>query len=279
MQLEKLDQYLKTQSQIEGWFQPGAAQIFALIDHIQKASGIKGNIFEIGVHHGRSTVLLGMMTSPTEAETLGICDLFDRQEQNITGSGKGNKNIFIENFISYCGGLDLLTIHEKSSKELTLNDIGNHYRFFHIDGGHSADETYSDLHLASQAIEQNGVIVVDDYFNQQWPGVSEGVCRFLTENLNKLVPLVVGYNKLLLCNHSKQNWYQERLMQDGWRHYVADPRVKTKLIHFFGVDTLVYYVPATTRKKSLYQRAMAKIKGGVVLQKLREVVGQKASAR
>ena len=261
MQLEKLTKYLKNQDQIEGWFQPGAAQIFALINHVQQAAGVKGCLFEIGVHQGRSTVLLGMMTNFMEAETLSVCDVFDVQEQNVTQSGRGNKDILINNLISYCGSLDFLKIYEKPSGELTLSDTGNQCRFFHIDGGHSADETYHDLHLAVQAIAQSGIVVLDDYFNQQWPGVSEGASRFLTENTNKLVPLAIGFNKLFLCNPSEQTWYRERLMQDGWKHYVANSKVKTKLMQFFGVDTLVYFVPGVNRKaSSLYQRTIAKIK-------------------
>jgi hypothetical protein len=71
-QAEKL--FRKTKK-IHGWFSFEAAMLFAWIDDIQKSSGLVGDIFEIGVHHGKSAVFLGAMLDPI-LENLSVCDLF-----------------------------------------------------------------------------------------------------------------------------------------------------------------------------------------------------------
>jgi hypothetical protein len=88
-QAEKL--FRKTKK-IHGWFSFEAAMLFAWIDDIQKSSGLVGDIFEIGVHHGKSAVFLGAMLDPI-LENLSVCDLFGAQTKNVSRSGFGNRQI------------------------------------------------------------------------------------------------------------------------------------------------------------------------------------------
>src|SRR5687767_10517483 len=62
---------------IDGWLAPGAVYLFALTDRVQKQHGIVGNLFEIGVHHGKSAMVLGAMARASER--LGVCDIFGNQ--------------------------------------------------------------------------------------------------------------------------------------------------------------------------------------------------------
>jgi hypothetical protein len=52
-------------------------------------------------------------------------------------------------------------------------------RLFSIDGSHTAEATWGDMVTAGMSIQEGGVIIVDDYFAEGWPGVSEGVQRFM----------------------------------------------------------------------------------------------------
>lgn len=81
---------------IQGWFSDKAAMLFAWLDEIQQTNGITGDVFEIGCHHGKSTMLLGAMVQP-HREKLGVCDLFGDQDANISGSGKGDSELFRRN--------------------------------------------------------------------------------------------------------------------------------------------------------------------------------------
>lgn len=261
MDLKALHRYLAIRDRMAGWFSPGAARLFAWVNRIQKEAGVVGDLFEIGVHQGKSTVLLGLMTD-FRKESLGVCDLFDSQERNVTGSGNGNKGIFLSNFDSYVGNRDFLRVYEKSSGELTLEETGTRCRFFYIDGGHLAEEVFGDLRLAEKALLEQGIIVADDYFNNVWPGVSEGVCRFLMQNPGRLVPLAVGFHRILLVRSAAQKWYLGRLRSKGWGEYLADPTPDVKLKRFFGVDALAYLPEETP---SVPRRILSRVKRALVL--------------
>ena len=61
MNKSEADAYLRATSAVEGWFFPIDAYLFAAIDEIQKRAGITGNLFEIGVHHGKTAIFLARM--------------------------------------------------------------------------------------------------------------------------------------------------------------------------------------------------------------------------
>jgi hypothetical protein len=41
-------------------------------------------------------------------------------------------------------------------------------------------------------------MAVDDYFNQEWPGVSEGAIRYVHDHSAHFTPIAVGFNKVVL---------------------------------------------------------------------------------
>ena len=51
-------------------------------------------------------------------------------------------------------------------------------RFVSVDGGHTAEITAHDLAVADASLAEGGIIVLDDAFNEQWPGVADGVQRY-----------------------------------------------------------------------------------------------------
>lgn len=251
-----LNRYLEIRDKMNGWITPGAAELFAWVDRIQKQEGIIGNLFEIGVHHGKTAILLAYMAD-SRSEQLGVCDVFGMAEKNVTGSGRGDKEIFLSHFRSYVGDTSFLRIFEKPSDELLLDEIGTGYRFFHVDGGHSAEEVFGDLCLAEAALSERGIIAVDDYFNEAWPDVSAGVSRFMIERPARLVPVAVGFNKVLFTKPSEQQWYLNKLSSPEWREYLAELDPDTKRMHFFGVETLVF-IPSV--KRPVFERVASRLK-------------------
>jgi hypothetical protein len=204
-----IDLVIGTRS-IGGWFNQGAAYLFALLDEIQKQEEIVGDIFEIGVHHGKSTILLGKMVDPAR-ERLGICDVFEQESKNVSISGAGNRTIFERNMQRFFDALGFMHIHAKSSLELAVGDIGTEHRFFHIDGGHDPEEVYSDLGLAAEATLPEGLIIMDDVFSPLWPGVAEGLFHFMSDSPGLLAPVVIGFNKLVLTPPQSTARYMEHL--------------------------------------------------------------------
>jgi hypothetical protein len=53
------------------------------------------------------------------------------------------------------------------------------------------------LLLCSEIAAPGGLIALDDCFNPNFPGVSEGTVRFMLGNRGKLRPVAIGYNKVL----------------------------------------------------------------------------------
>ena len=163
--------------QIHGWFSFEAALLFAWIDEVQRQMGVSGDLFEIGVHRGRSAVLLSHMLGGNEA--LGVCDLFGEQVGNVSRSGAGDRAEFNSNMRRFGKAHDRLQVFAKPSSQLSPDEIGARYRFFHIDGGHNADEALGDLRLSAACTRPEGAILIDDPFRSEWPGVTEAVIRFL----------------------------------------------------------------------------------------------------
>src|SRR4051794_2960671 len=144
---------------IEGWLEPEAGYLFALLDEAQLAQGVVGDAVEIGVHHGKSALLLGSMLDRS-AERLVVCDVFGAQEDNPTVSGRGDYDAFMSNVREWFGDASFLDVYKRRSSELTAEEIGRRCRLFHIDGGHSAEEALGDLRLGAACLCEGGTIVI-----------------------------------------------------------------------------------------------------------------------
>lgn len=184
--------YLDDTRAVEGWFFPVDAYLFGFIDEVQRRESIEGNLFEIGVHHGKTAIFLARMRR--SSEMLGVCDVFDQQELNVDRSGEGNRAIFERNLAGH-----ELRVFAKLSSELTVGDTTSSCRFFHIDGGHRAEDVMNDLEIAARALLPDGVVAVDDLFNPNWPGVGEGFYRFIAARSDVFAPILIGGNKVLLA--------------------------------------------------------------------------------
>jgi hypothetical protein len=73
-------------------------------------------------------------------------------------------------------------IVKRNSLEVTADHLlewaGGSCRLFSVDGGHSMEVALHDLRLAHSVKVEGGVVMVDDYFDPKFPGVSEAVNRF-----------------------------------------------------------------------------------------------------
>jgi len=179
--------------------------LYSYILLIQQKSNIDGNIVEIGVHHGKSFILLSILSNP-ESEKCVAIDLFeDLQSENIDQSGSGNRQIFMGNlrrFSPNYRNLETITGNTlKIGADTILQKAGGPVRFFSVDGGHTPETTYNDMQLAYRSICEYGVIVVDDYFNEMWPGVSEGVNSFCSDFT--VYPFAIGGNKIFFTKSEK----------------------------------------------------------------------------
>jgi len=238
--------------QIEGWFSLEATLLFAWIDELQRGQRITGDLFEIGVHRGRSAILLSHLLQP--GESLGVCDLFGEQTGNVSRSGSGDLAMFEANMRQFGAGQGHLRVFAKSSSLLSSVEIGVGHRFFHIDGGHNADEALSDLRLAAECVVPSGVIIVDDPFRSEWPGVTEAVIRFLDERPD-FGAVAVGFNKLLLAKKDAVESYGHHIdNKNARRECGLSHPWQLKNLAFVGRPLRIFYLPTRFNPNSVRAR-------------------------
>jgi hypothetical protein len=205
-----LQRYLKRGiGTVDGWLQLGAARLIVEIASVQSQLNVSGHVAEIGVHEGKLFILLCLLRSPGE-EAVAI-DVFDKQDLNRDKSGRGSRGPFEKNLKRHVAlGKQAMIIACDSrnlSADVLVRTAGGPFRIFSIDGGHEADTVLHDLEVAAGALAEGGIIVLDDYFNEGWPGVADGTNRFFySGHFPELVPFAIAQNKLLIG----QRGYAER---------------------------------------------------------------------
>ena len=225
-------------STIAGWgVHDDLVRIFLSLDQYQKSRSIIGNLFEIGVFHGRVLILLGLATR--DDERVVALDLFETyQSHNIDRSGIWDSEHFTRGIVEH--NLERYGLREKADLivgDSLFTDFSKHpalssVRFAHIDGGHYVDALVNDLAKTQQTMVPGGIIVVDDYSNSGFPGVNEGCHRFLSLATPRLViPFAVGMNKLFLTTHSHHAHLVKYMRKILIRPY-------GKMVKIHGFDTV-----------------------------------------
>jgi Methyltransferase domain len=197
MTQQSLAHQLDCIARIPGWFSPDAAILFTAYNQLLRESDLAGDVLEIGVYHGKSAVLLASF--PGKERSFVAIDLFeDLQSFDADGAGAvGMKEAFLQNLRAYHGATPSLRVVAASSASLTARDVPGDFTFCHIDGDHSQKGTYADFDLCYQILRPGGIIAVDDYFNQMFPGVAEGGLRWSLDHPRALAPVAIGYNKAI----------------------------------------------------------------------------------
>jgi hypothetical protein len=198
-------------NQIEGWLDP-RAMIFSnyLKNYYLKDSF---DSLEIGIHHGKFFLGLENIT-PKENIAFAI-DVFDDQENNLDGSGKGNLEIFKEHIDKFAINKSRVKIIQQDSLQLKSSDYYDlNFGIISIDGGHTENHTLNDLQFAQDIMDKETFVILDDILNPEWGGVVTGFAKFNSYHATKLVPFAIGYNKLFMCHLSNLNNIQEKIFKD-----------------------------------------------------------------
>lgn len=232
---------LKEHASVEGWLGTGAITVTLMLDELQREAGATGGICEIGVHHGRLFILLALLRQ--QGELALAIDVFEDQELNVDYSGSGNRDIFWNNIDRHVGtrknistlAADSLTLSNRKILDATHNQ---RIRLFSVDGGHTARHLLNDVKLASQVLSDDGVVIVDDFYNAAWPGVNEGVIRYLMD-APTLLPFCYGDNKLYMCRRDKHN-----IMVDWVRSVLVPKSRHAKEVDLCGTQAIHCHPPS-----------------------------------
>lgn len=212
--------------QVDGWLVPTTAHILATLAEQQTSLGIRGDLAEIGIHHGKSFLVLA--NSIAAGEKIFAIDVFDDQHKNPDQSGLGDRQVFLKNINLHASGIPLEIIQESS---LDLPSIGwpqghaNSIRFFSIDGSHTREATLNDLKIAQRTTKDGGIVAVDDLLSAHWLGVISGLSDYLASG-GELVPFAIIPDKLLLSKGQgfKETW--KELIRSQYGGFISKRDVK-----------------------------------------------------
>jgi Methyltransferase domain len=201
---------------VDGWVFAGVFEMVHIAHQTQVAllgATPPGGALEIGVHHGRFFLLLNQLIEGNQRSF--ALDVFDQQVLNIDGSGRGDLQRFQANLqaFDHHQGRNT-TILAADSTTFDFAPLAQSIRLMSIDGGHSVAHTLSDLRAAEKVLTPLGVVWVDDIMHPEWPGVFEGVLRYL-DTRPTLVPIAMGHNKLVLARLSVAQHFHAAYAQSG----------------------------------------------------------------
>jgi hypothetical protein len=242
-----LDRYVRSgNKKVAGWLEPFSALYIGELGKLQRESGIKGASIEIGVHHGRLFILLHL--AGARQKDLAI-DVFGDQYLNSDRSGRGDRKRFITNVMRWGGSLDDIEIMQRSSLEISpaeiLERVGES-ALFSVDGGHTEKCAYNDLKLADAVLHRNGVVILDDFFNEYWPEVCLGAIKYLADSSSRLRPFALTAGKMYLCTSENNASYRER-MRIRFKPWEFDKEVRM-------FDSTVQIMGMAWKKMSILQK-------------------------
>jgi Glycosyl transferase family 2/Methyltransferase domain len=200
--LPTIDEYLAHMHELVlGWFDDVDAAVFRAIDHVQRASGVEGDLLEIGTYLGKSAILLGYLLRPSER--LVVCDLFTNEaldpdlDADAPFYGQLSRLAFEENYSRFHSRPAFVI--ERSSTELADDGLERSFRIVHVDGSHRFDVVRQDITTALDLVVDGGIIVIDDYRTIPHAlGVAAAVWEAVTSG--RLVPVVATGQKLYGCS-------------------------------------------------------------------------------
>lgn len=184
---------------VTGFLQSEVLLLLDVLNSAQRAKQVSGGVAEIGVHHGK--LFIGLRLLQRAGEKSVAIDIFGDQDLNVDGSGHGNLEKFVNN-VTLWSSMDDVVVHQGDSTKLTPETLrelaGGDIRFFSVDGGHTEEIVFSDMKLAEATLADGGIVIADDVFNEQWPGVAVGTLRYLEDGA-KLTPFLIGFNKVFFA--------------------------------------------------------------------------------
>lgn len=223
---------------IEGACSAFNLHVMARVNQLQADKGVKGDLAEIGVYHGRVFTLFGLLAAGDELAV--AIDVFEELPNYDDGGGWSRVDIVRDNFAAHTGKAvdESAALMVADSMMLRSDQVrarlkSEGIRMFSIDGAHSHFHTVHDLRIAEELVVPGGVVIVDDIGNCGWPGVFEGVARyFLLSAERRLFPFMIGGNKLWLTTYDAQAEYLAHFTED---QTLLPPR---RVTNFFGVDVV-----------------------------------------
>lgn len=206
--------YWSSRTTVGGAFWDADFRLFDELLAAQEALGVAGDLLEIGALYGKSTIVLGLHSRPTE--TVHVCDVFEQETGDDANQAENDssypglaRDTFEANYRRYVPRSPHV-IQELSTSIASHVEPGT-LRFAHIDGGHLFETVVEDLRNVKPLMAPRGVVVLDDFRALHTPGVAAAAWAEVVSG--GLVPFAVSEQKMYATWDSATD-YAQRL--DGW---------------------------------------------------------------
>lgn len=165
---------------IPGWFHPIDQAGFAWTLDFQNQTEPPGDLLELGTYLGKSAILMGQKLK--QGERLTVCDLFedvvtwdgvDQTEKAFFGSRTPTRQQFEANYRAYHASLPRIV--QGPTSTICAHLAPKSCRFVHIDASHVYANVREDTASARNVLQDQGVVVFDDYRKPQCPGTAAAV--------------------------------------------------------------------------------------------------------
>lgn len=198
-------EFIGQMHRIDGWLSAADAAWFLRVDEAQQASGINGDLIEVGVWHGRGAILFHHLLRESEKVfAVDIFDLRDREHRFFNDPARLRANA--EAF-----GCDdrLVPVRMDTLRDgHRLPDMleGRPVRLAHIDGGHDYEVVRRDIEIVWRLLGKGAVLVFDDFFSPAHAGTTQAILEFL-QVTPRFVPFLITSKKLWVCSAASYATY------------------------------------------------------------------------
>jgi hypothetical protein len=228
---------------VEGWLDPFSAKLIAHLCKSQRTTFGRGALGEIGVHHGKLFIVMAACAAPDER--LFAIDVFGRSELNLDRSGAGDESRFRANTARWAGRDDVHVIADSSLnvRAAQITAACGPVRMLSIDGGHTAACAENDLKLGEAVLREDGIAILDDVFNFDWPGVVTGAARYWAEG-GALQPFALTPSKVFVARGAAAAAHKSELRRRFGAYIDKDAEM-------FGAAVDIYHDKAQSLRNAI----------------------------
>lgn len=170
--------------------------LFQAFLEYQASKQLQGDLLEFGVYKGKSATVL--LRNLKKNERLYLVDVAADYPAAFLHKYKDEKINFYN-----CASEVFRSKVENFSK------MKKSFRFIHSDGSHYFSNVCNDLQLADELLAKNGVMVLDDFCNTNYPQVAAATYKYLFKWRSGFKMFLVGKNKAFLCRKEYFAFYTE----------------------------------------------------------------------